>query len=136
MWVPTSLLSLKLQIWRLLRARSSLTFRQTKESEFTLIPVRSSIISTIFTWSSYWYENLTPISCVAKNCHLSVFLKDFHNQLTLSYLIILQIHKKWAPSAPLRFRSRMWKLKSNNMELSSCGSASFNIQLQSRNDIK
>ena len=31
-----SLLSLKLQVWRLLRARSSLTFRQTRECGFTL----------------------------------------------------------------------------------------------------
>ena len=36
LWVRITLLSLKLQIWRLLRARSSLTLRQTIECEFTL----------------------------------------------------------------------------------------------------
>ena len=39
------LLSLKLQIWRLLRARSSLTFRQTIECGFTLKLVRDMIIT-------------------------------------------------------------------------------------------
>ena len=42
-WVQISLLSLKLQIWRLLRARSSLTFRQTIECGFTLKLVRDVI---------------------------------------------------------------------------------------------
>ena len=36
LWVRISLLSLKLQIWRLLRERSSLTFRQTIECGLTL----------------------------------------------------------------------------------------------------
>ena len=39
-----TLLSLKLQIWRLLRGRSSLTFRQTIECRFTLKLVRDMII--------------------------------------------------------------------------------------------
>ena len=38
------LLSLKLQIWRLLRARSSLTLRQTIECRFTVNLVRDIII--------------------------------------------------------------------------------------------
>ena len=45
LWAPITLLSLKLQIWRLLRARSSLTSRQTKESRFTLKHVRDMIIT-------------------------------------------------------------------------------------------
>ena len=40
-----SLLSLKLQIWRLLLARSSLAFRQTIECRFTLKLVRDMIIT-------------------------------------------------------------------------------------------
>ena len=36
LWVRISLLLLKLQIWRLLRTRRSLTFRQTIECRFTL----------------------------------------------------------------------------------------------------
>ena len=36
LWVRIPLRSLKLQIWRLLQARSSLTFRQTVEGRFTL----------------------------------------------------------------------------------------------------
>ena len=44
-WVRIPLLSLKLQIWRLLQARSSLTFRQTIECGFTLKLVRDMIIT-------------------------------------------------------------------------------------------
>ena len=44
LWVRITLLSLKLQIWRLLRARSSLIFRQTIECGFTLEFVRYMII--------------------------------------------------------------------------------------------
>ena len=45
LWVQILLLSLKLQIWRLLQARSSLTFRQTIECRFTLKVVRDTIIT-------------------------------------------------------------------------------------------
>ena len=45
LWVQIPLLSLKLQIWCLLRARSSLTFRQTMKCTFTLKPVRDMIIT-------------------------------------------------------------------------------------------
>ena len=43
--IRISLLSLKLQIWRLLRARSSLTFRQIIECSFTLKFVLNMIIT-------------------------------------------------------------------------------------------
>ena len=43
-WVRIHLLSLKLQIWRLLPARTSLTFRQTIECGFTLKLLRDMII--------------------------------------------------------------------------------------------
>ena len=46
LWVRITLLSLKLQISRLLRARSSLTFRQTIERRFTLKLVRD--IQTLY----------------------------------------------------------------------------------------
>ena len=45
LWVRIALLSLKLQIWRLLPARSSLTFRQTIECGFTLKIVRDMTIT-------------------------------------------------------------------------------------------
>ena len=45
LWVPVSLLSLKLQIWHLFRARSSLTFRKTIECGFTLKFVYDMIIT-------------------------------------------------------------------------------------------
>ena len=45
LWIRISLLSLKLQIWHLLRARSSLTFRQTIECGLTVKPVRDMIIT-------------------------------------------------------------------------------------------
>ena len=45
LWVRVPLLSLKLQIRRLLRARSSLTFRKTTECRFTLKLVRDMIIT-------------------------------------------------------------------------------------------
>ena len=45
LWVRIPLLSLKLQIWDLFWARSSLTFRQTIECGFTLKLVRDMIIT-------------------------------------------------------------------------------------------
>ena len=45
LWVRILLLSLKLQIWCVLGARSSLTFRQTIECGFTLKLVRDMMIS-------------------------------------------------------------------------------------------
>ena len=43
--VPIAMLSLKRKIWRLLQARSSLTFRQTIECGFILKVVRDTIIA-------------------------------------------------------------------------------------------
>ena len=45
LWVRISLLSRKFQIWHLVRARNSLTFRQTIEPGFTLKLVRNMIIT-------------------------------------------------------------------------------------------
>ena len=45
LWIRITLLSLKLQIWRLLWARISSTFRQTIECRFTLKLVRDMIIT-------------------------------------------------------------------------------------------
>ena len=50
LWFRIPLLSPKLQIWLLLRARSSLTFRQTTECRFTLKLVPDMII----TYSLYF----------------------------------------------------------------------------------
>ena len=51
------LLSLKLQIWRLLRTRSSLTFNQTIECSFTLKLVRDMII-TYSQLHLMWNKNM------------------------------------------------------------------------------
>ena len=45
LWARIPLLSLKLQIWRLLWVRSFLTFRQTTECVFTLKLLRDTIIT-------------------------------------------------------------------------------------------
>ena len=44
LWVRLKLLSLTFHIWSLLRARSSLTFRQTTECGFTLKLERGSLV--------------------------------------------------------------------------------------------
>ena len=49
MWVQIPLLSLKLQTWRLLRARSSLTFRQNIECRLTL----KLVLDMILIYSQY-----------------------------------------------------------------------------------
>ena len=55
LWVRIPLLSLKLQIWRLLRARSSLTSRQSIECRFALKLVRGMIITY-----SHWSLSISP----------------------------------------------------------------------------
>ena len=55
------LLSLKLQIWRLLRARSSLTLRQTIECRFTVNLVRDIII--IYNPNGNWPNIILGKSC-------------------------------------------------------------------------
>ena len=60
-WVGISLLSLKLQVWCMLRARSSLTFRQTIECGFTLKLVHDMII----TYSQLNFPNLCQIIMLA-----------------------------------------------------------------------
>ena len=63
--IRISLLSLKLQIWRLLRARSSLTFRQIIECSFTL----KFVLDMIITFSQkYLCRRLFYL----KNCRLKV----------------------------------------------------------------
>ena len=59
LWVRIPLLSLKLQIWRLLLARSFLTFRRTAECGFTLNLVRDMIIaySQPGNFLSKWWRN-------------------------------------------------------------------------------
>ena len=47
LWVQISLLSLKVQIWHLLRARSSLTFMQIVECRFTLKLLCDMIITQL-----------------------------------------------------------------------------------------
>ena len=59
LWVRNPLLSFKLQIWRLLRSRRSLTFRETIECGFTLKLARDMIIT-------YRLE-LIPSSAISTN---------------------------------------------------------------------
>ena len=70
LWVRILLPSLKLQIWRLLRGRSLLTFRQTIECRFTLKLVHDLIITCshmenipvlLFSTKMYLLTNLLVI---------------------------------------------------------------------------
>ena len=70
LWVRILLPSLKLQIWRLLRGRSLLTFRQTIECRFTLKLVHDLIITCshmenipvlLFSTKMYLFTNLLVI---------------------------------------------------------------------------
>ena len=88
-WIP--LLSLKLPIWRLLQARSSLTFRQTIECRFTLKLVRDMTItcsqmhrtdrnlqysSVIWlVWLNDWVSAHEQSGCgfESRFCHLNTF---------------------------------------------------------------
>ena len=56
-WVRIALQSLKLQILRLLRARSSLAFRETTEYRFTLKLVRDMILTYSHTYNSSMLSN-------------------------------------------------------------------------------
>ena len=64
LWVQISLLSLKVQIWHLLRARSSLTFMQIVECRFTVKLLCDMIITYSYNnmtiiYYSYYFEYIT-----------------------------------------------------------------------------
>ena len=61
LWFRILLRSLKLQIWRLLRRRSSLTFRQTRECRFTLKLVRDMITTYSHKTPSHYISQLLKI---------------------------------------------------------------------------
>ena len=63
LWVWSPLLSLKLQIWRLLRARNSLTFRQTVECRSTLKLVCDMTITYRWIYLSLSIKFFTGESC-------------------------------------------------------------------------
>ena len=97
LWVRISLLSLKLQMWRLHRARSSLTFRQTAERVFTLKLVRDMII----TYSCFNVETTSINICRFNfrfqptiNVETNVMNVDnqrfFNIDATLMWLIFIQ----------------------------------------------
>ena len=73
LWVRIPLLSPKLQIWRLLRARSSLIFRQTIEYRFPLKLVR--------TWQ--WYTEKDNVAEFQRFCFL--YLKNIFESLCMIY---------------------------------------------------
>ena len=95
LWFRVSLLSLKLQIWRLLRARSSLTFRQTIECGFTLKLVRDKIIT--HSLISYYYcitavTDMTMISMIIIHffiVYLSTVLLIVNTIIAIIIIIIL-----------------------------------------------
>ena len=67
LWVWISLLSLKLQIWCLFRARSPLTFRHTIECRFTLKLVRDMIITYSQMYGTDKYsQQLNHLASLAK----------------------------------------------------------------------
>ena len=82
LWVRIALLSLKLQIWHLLRARSSLTFRQTIECGFTLKLVCDMIIT-------YCQMHRTD-----KYSQHSSFIKKKY-QASLANWLIIRLRTKW-----------------------------------------
>ena len=92
LWVRIPLLSLKLQIWRLLRARSSLTFSQTIECGFTLKLVRDMIITYSTGNGTYVWSNMRQMLQANKNSNIKynviqVKLKKTY-QIKLEYSII------------------------------------------------
>ena len=71
LWVGILLLSLKLQIWSLLRARSSLTFRQTIECKLKLVrdmittysPMSLDSLPLLTSSSNPWRDKNTQYAC-------------------------------------------------------------------------
>ena len=86
LWVRIPLPSLKLQIQRLLRARSSLTFRQTLQCGFTLKLVRDMIITSPKKKILYYYGSLVFLRSVyspVTNCKKGVKFHFWTNLLGL-----------------------------------------------------
>ena len=82
-WIP--LLSLKLQICRLRRARNSLTFRQSIECEFTLKLVRDKII----TYSQDLFTQLRPSGIIWVKISFHLIRFRFLNVGTVCLLLSL-----------------------------------------------
>ena len=87
LWVRITLLSLKLQIWRLLQARSSLISRQTIECGFPLKLVRDMIItySQMHRTDNY-SQQLNHLASLAKWLSVRLQTKWFRVGTTLRSL--------------------------------------------------
>ena len=96
-WVQIPLLSLKLQIRRLLRARSSLTFRQTMECGFAL-----KLVSCVtITYRQFYTYNLSPIAtcCIvtSQDLHWSLHSGREPKDINLSTLRMLLLADRANP---------------------------------------
>ena len=73
------LLSLKLQIWRLLRTRSSLTFRQTRECRFTLKLARDMTITC--SYNVFMHHHLITLLFLLKLLYVAMFTEVMIKQV-------------------------------------------------------
>ena len=89
LWIRIPLLSLKLQVWRLLQARSYLTFRQTIECRFTLKLVRDMMKTYRQAWKfALWLLVLSLVYKVsAKNVEKSY--------LSWNWRVIQTLKRNW-----------------------------------------
>ena len=86
LWVRIPLLSLKLQILCLIRARSSLTFRQTIECRFTLKLVHDMIIYTLnCTVLSIYFERFQIHLQTGKHLFSSRYRDSSLNSFSLQH---------------------------------------------------
>ena len=93
LWVRIPLLSLKLQIWHLLRARSSLTFRKTIECKFTLKLVRDMIMT-------YRQMHHTDTHSQHKSIIWSVWLNG--------WVFVYELSGWWVRIAMLSLKLQIW----------------------------
>ena len=92
LWVRIPLLSPKLQIWLLLRARSSLTFRQTIECGFTLKLVPDMIITYSNFYITIWHPLLNNLLIYFLNLFISlIHLKTFLYLITYLFLFFIYL---------------------------------------------
>ena len=90
LWVRVPLQSLKLQISRLFRARSSLTFKATIECAFTLKSVRDMLRTySQINWSirlkKEGFLHLDSLIPKIKEIHMKSLIKAIQSQVTLPF---------------------------------------------------
>ena len=97
LWIRIPLVLLKIHIWCLLRAMSSLTFRQTIECGFTLKLVRDVIITycQMHRTDKYSQHSSTNLAKWLQFNHLTTLVKWLSVRLRTKWLwvqILLQLH--------------------------------------------